>query len=69
MKKIRNLLGGGAVRFDALFEEMAERGLVDDLGAAPDFDAFLAPEVRKTDVPFNEAKRAAEWILSRWPNS
>ena len=69
VKKIRNLLGGGAVRFDALFEEMAERGLVDDLGAAPDFDAFLAPEVRKTDVPFNEAKRAAEWILSRWPNS
>ena len=46
---------------------MAARGLVDDLGTAPDFDSFLATEARKTDVPFNEAKRAAEWILNRWP--
>ena len=65
--KSRNLLGAGTVRFDALFEEMSARGLVEDLGTAPDFDAFLAPEARRTDVPFNEAKRAAEWILSRWP--
>ena len=31
-----------------------------------DFDAFLAPETRRIETPFNEAKRAAEWILSRW---
>ena len=67
VKKIRNLLGGGTVRFDALFEEMAIRGLVDDMGATPDFNTFLTPVARKTDVPYNEAKRAAEWILSRWP--
>ena len=64
--KSRNLLGEGTARFDALFESMAVRGLVEDLGSAPDFDAFLAPAARRTDVPFNEAKRAAEWILSRW---
>ena len=63
----RNLLGAGTVRFDAFFEIMAAKGLVEDLGTTPDFDAFLAPEARRTDVPFNEAKRAAEWILSRWP--
>ncbi len=69
LTKIRRHLGGGTAKFDALFEEMATRGLVDDLGSVPDFDAFLAPEARKTDVPFNEAKRAAEWILTRWPQS
>ena len=62
----RNLFGAGTVRFDELFKEMTERGLVEDLGAVPDFDAFLAPEACRTDVPFNEAKRAAEWILNRW---
>ncbi|SFE40077.1 mitochondrial fission ELM1 family protein [Succiniclasticum ruminis] len=64
--KVRNLFGAGTVRFDALFEEMAARGFVEDLGPAPDFDAFLAPETRRIETPFNEAKRAAEWILSRW---
>ena len=64
--KSRNLFGAGTVRFDELFERMAAKGLVEDLGSSPDFDAFLAPEARKTEVPFNEAKRAAEWILSRW---
>ena len=65
--KFRNVFGAGAVRFDALFETMAARGLVEDLGTPPDFDAFLASEARKTEVPFNEAKKAAEWILNRWP--
>ena len=64
--KSRNLFGAGTVRFDELFERMAAKGLVEDLGSSPDFDAFLAPEARKTEVPFNEAKRAAGWILSRW---
>ncbi len=65
--KSRNLFGAGAVRFDELFERMAEEGLVEDLGATPDFDAFLNHEARKTEVPFNEARKAAEWIMSRWP--
>lgn len=64
--KVRNIFGAGTVRFDALFEEMAEKGFVEDLGEEPDFDAFLAPEARRTEIPFNEAKRAAEWIISRW---
>lgn len=64
--KVRNLFGAGTVRFDALFEEMAAKGFVEDLGETPDFDDFLAPEARRTEVPFNEAKRAAEWIISRW---
>ena len=55
------------MRFDELFEKMAGKGLVEDLGAAPDFDAFLAHEARKTEVPFNEARKAAEWIINRWP--
>ena len=45
---------------------MAAKGFVEDLGETPDFDDFLAPEARRTEVPFNEAKRAAEWIISRW---
>ena len=65
--KSRNLFGAGAVRFDELFEKMAGKGLVEDLGAAPDFDNFLAHAARKTEVPFNEARKAAEWIINRWP--
>lgn len=64
--RLRNIFGGGTSRFDALFEAMAARELVEDLGTVPDFDTFLSPSDRRTDVPFNEAKRAAEWILSRW---
>lgn len=64
--KVRNLFSAGTVRFDALFEKMASKGFVEDLGTAPDFDAFLGPEARRTETPFNEAKRAAEWIISRW---
>ena len=65
--KSRNLFGAGTVRFDELFERMAGKGLVEDLGAAPDFDNFLAHAARKTEVPFNEARKAAEWIMNRWP--
>jgi len=66
MAEVRNLSGGGAARFDTFFAAMAAKGLVEDLGTAPDFAAFLAPAACRTDVPFNEAKRAAEWILHRW---
>ena len=66
LTKLRRHLGGGTAKFDALFTEMAARGFVEDLGATPDFEAFLAPEACRTEVPFDEAKRAAEWILNRW---
>ena len=68
LSKVRGLLGGGAARFDALFRSLALRGLVADLGDAPDFEAFLNPDEGRTDVPFNEARRAAEWILKCWRN-
>ncbi len=65
--KVRHALGGGTARFDALFDALADRGFLDDLGAEPDFTSFLAmPEGRTAGEPFNEAKRAAEWILNRW---
>ena len=66
LTKLRRHLGGGTAKFDALFAEMAARGFVEDLGATPDFEAFLTPETCRTEVPFDEAKRAAEWIISRW---
>ena len=64
--KSRHLFGAGTVRFDELFEKMTAEGLVEDLGATPDFDAFLDPAACRTEAPFNEAKKAAEWIISRW---
>ena len=62
----RNLLGGGVARFDEMLEKMLAKGLVEDLGTTPDFNAFFSTDACKTDAPFNEAKMAAEWILSRW---
>jgi hypothetical protein len=66
--RLREAIGGGAPRFDAMFAAMERRGLIDDLGAEPDFDSFLVPDERRTDVPFCEAERAAKWILGRWEN-
>ncbi len=66
LTKLRRHLGGGTAKFDTLFAEMSAKGLVEDLGANPDFEAFLASEACRTAVPFNEAKRVAEWIISRW---
>lgn len=63
---LRGFFGGGTARFDALFEALAKRGLLQDLGQEPDFRAFLAPAEARTSEPFSEAKRAAEWILTRW---
>ena len=65
MARLRKAWGEGVARFDALFETMAGRGLVEDLGSPPDFGTFLAPAERRTDVHFNEASRAAERILKQ----
>ena len=66
MAEVRNLSGGGAARFDAFFATMAIKGFVQDLGIPPYFSEFLSTKACRTDVPFNEAKRAAEWIADRW---
>lgn len=66
LASLRSAFGGGPQRFDAMFESMARRGLLTDLGAEPDFASFLAPGEQKTETPFCEAKRAAEWIMERW---
>ena len=61
---IKKALGYGTQRFDEMFEKMKERGLIEDLGNEPDFDKFLEPDEQKHNQDFNEAKRAAEWILN-----
>jgi hypothetical protein len=66
LAKSRNLLGGGVVRFDEMLEKMLAKGLVEDLGTTPNFNAFFSTDSCKTNAPFNEAKMAAEWILNRW---
>ena len=62
---IKKFFGYGTQRFDEMFEKMEARDLLVDLGNFPDFDKFLAPDEQKHGKDFNEAKRAAEWILSR----
>ena len=61
--QIKKSLGYGTKRFDDMFEKMKLRNLIEDLGENPNFDEFLAPDEQKHNQDFNEAKRAAEWIL------
>ncbi len=60
---IKNMTGYGAQRFDELFAKMANQGLIEDLGNDPNFIKFLEPYEQKHGKDFNEAKRAAQWIL------
>lgn len=62
---IKNLFGFGAVRFDNLFASMRDKDLLADLGASPDFASFINFPEQKHGKNFNEARRAAEWILSQ----
>lgn len=62
---VKNLLGFGAVRFDELFLRMADKNLLEDLGKSPDFAKFLNLPEQKHNLNFNEARRAAEWILQK----
>ena len=62
---LKKFFGGGTKRFDDMFEKMRHRKLIVDLGREPDFRKFLAEPEQKHNQDFNEAKRAAEWILSR----
>ena len=61
--RIKKTFGWGTQRFDEMFRKMQERDLITDLGKFPDFDKFLAPDEQKHNHGFNEARRAAEWIL------
>ena len=60
---LKKLFGGGTKRFDEMFDKMIMKGLVEDLGDVPNFERFLSTPERKHNKDFNEAKRAAEWIL------
>ena len=59
----KKIFGGGTKRFDEMFDKMIMKGLVEDLGEVPDFEKFLSSPEQKHNKDFNEAKRAAEWIL------
>ena len=61
--KIKHMLGYGARRFDDMFAEFSQRGLIEDFG--PDFyyPKFFEADEQKHGLDFNEAKRAADWIL------
>ena len=65
---IKNLFGFGAIRFDNLFASMRDKNLLIDLGVRPDFESFIN-ETEQTEQKhgknFNEARRAAEWILNQ----
>lgn len=66
---LKKRLGLGTARFDDLFASFARRNALEDLGEAPApslLRAFLAAETQRSDVPLDEARRAAEWILERW---
>ena len=61
--KIKDLLGFGARRFDDMFARFAERGLIEDFGYELNFPKFMEADEQFHGQDFNEAKRAAEWIL------
>lgn len=58
--KVKDMLGFGARRFDELFARMMTEGLLEEY--SPDF--LTVPEQRH-GKNFNEARRAAEWILAQ----
>lgn len=57
--KVKDMLGFGARRFDELFAHMKDNGLLEEF--AP---GFLDSQAQRHNQDFNEAKRAAEWILA-----
>lgn len=63
--KVKEFFGYGAKRFDAMFDKMINRRLIEDLGEKPDLMRFLEPPEQKHNLDYNEAKRAAEWIISK----
>ncbi len=64
MSYAKRFIGGGAQRFDDMFEKMIQRGLITDLASEAAFNEFIASKEQRHNKDFNEAKRAAEWILN-----
>lgn len=62
LAKIKNLLDYGTSRFDKLFDKFIERGMVIDLGQG-DFENFVKADSQVNNESFNEAERAARFIL------
>lgn len=60
---IKHMLGYGARRFDDMFAKFAERGLIEDFGTDFHYPRFFEAYEQKHGLDFNEAKRAADWIL------
>jgi hypothetical protein len=60
----------GAARFDLTFDRMRERGLLEEwrgaVAARPADEWPPLPPRPDPLVGFDEARRAAEWILERW---
>lgn len=56
----------GAPRFDKMIQSFEERGLCRYLEEAGAMAEILRDEESRPPVDFNEARRAAEWILARW---
>jgi len=56
----------GAPRFDKMIRRFEERGLCRYLEDAGEGLAVLRDEESPPSADFNEARRAAEWILKRW---
>ena len=61
--KIKHMLGFGARRFDEMFARFSEKGLIYDLKDDWDMQKFIEAPQQYHYRDFNEAKRAAEWIL------
>ena len=61
--KIKHMLGFGARRFDEMFARFSEMGLIQDFRDDWDLQKFLEAPAQYHYRDFNEAKRAAEWIL------
>ena len=62
----KKIFGYGTVRFDKLFERMQKIELLEDLGCdVANIEKFLSKPEQKHNQEFNEAKRAAEFILRK----
>ena len=61
--KIKHMLGFGARRFDEMFAKLSDMGLIQDFGPEVYFQKFIEAYEQKHGQDFNEAKRAADWIL------
>lgn len=61
--KIKHMLGFGARRFDEMFARFSEKGLIYDLKDDWNMQKFIEAPQQYHYRDFNEAKRAAEWIL------